>query len=92
MLDQASNDPNNVSQATGMPLTVRSLFMIDPAKKIRLILSYPAAVGRNFEEIFRCLQALQLADNYKIATPANWIPGDDGTKHLRSFPCANANL
>lgn len=79
MLDQASNDPSNVSEKTGLPLTVRSVFIIDPAKKIRLIMTYPANVGRNFDEIFRTLEALQLADQYKIATPANWTPGQDGT-------------
>lgn len=76
MLDQSSNDATNFSD--GMPLTVRSVFIIDPKKKIRLIMTYPAAVGRNFEEIIRTLDALQLADQHKIATPANWIPGEDG--------------
>lgn len=76
MLDQPSNDSTNF--ADGMPLTVRSVFMIDPKKKIRLIMTYPAAVGRNFDEIIRTLDALQLADQHKIATPANWALGDDG--------------
>lgn len=79
MLDQPSNDPGNACENTGLPLTVRSVFIIDPAKKIRLIMTYPAAVGRNFDEIFRALEALQLADQHKIATPANWTPGQDGT-------------
>jgi hypothetical protein len=77
MLDQISNDPTNFTE-TGLPLTVRSVFIIDPSKKIRLILTYPAAVGRNFDEIFRSLIALQLGDTHKIATPANWTPGSDG--------------
>lgn len=76
MLDQSSNDATNF--VDGMPLTVRSVFIIDPSKKIRLILTYPAAVGRNFDEIIRALEALQLADQHKIATPANWVPGEDG--------------
>jgi alkyl hydroperoxide reductase subunit AhpC len=58
-------------------LTVRSVFIIDPNKKIRLTLTYPAATGRNFWELLRVLDALQLTDNYKVATPANWQHGDD---------------
>ncbi len=57
--------------------TVRSLLIIDPDKKVRLIITYPASTGRNFNEILRVLDALQLADSYKIATPANWENGDD---------------
>ncbi|HEX7385859.1 MAG TPA: peroxiredoxin [Castellaniella sp.] len=57
--------------------TVRSVFVIDPAKKIRLILTYPASTGRNFDEILRALDSIQLTDNYKVATPVNWNPGDD---------------
>lgn len=55
---------------------VRSVFIIDPKKKIRLILTYPMNVGRNFDEILRVIDALQLADGRRIATPANWRPGD----------------
>src|SRR3978361_1285863 len=58
-------------------LTVRSVFIIDPAKKIRLILTYPASTGRNFQEILRTIDSLQLTDNYKVATPVNWQHGDD---------------
>jgi alkyl hydroperoxide reductase subunit AhpC len=57
--------------------TVRSVFIIDPNKKIRLTLTYPAATGRNFDEIVRVLDALQLTDDYKVATPANWKDGQD---------------
>lgn len=57
--------------------TVRSLLIIDPDKKVRLIITYPASTGRNFNEILRVLDALQLADSYKVATPANWENGDD---------------
>ncbi|PTR09932.1 1-Cys peroxiredoxin [Nitrosospira sp. Nsp5] len=58
-------------------MTVRSLFIIDPKKKVRLMITYPMSTGRNFEEILRVLDALQLTDNYSVATPANWKDGDD---------------
>lgn len=58
-------------------LTVRSLFIIDPKKKVRLINIYPASTGRNFDEVLRVIDSLQLADNYQIATPGNWKQGDD---------------
>ncbi|KAG9016358.1 hypothetical protein FRB90_003163 [Tulasnella sp. 427] len=74
MLD--AQDATNIDQK-GLPFTIRTVFIIDPAKKIRLTLSYPAAVGRNFDEIIRAVDALQLGDNYKIATPVNWQPGQD---------------
>ena len=57
--------------------TVRSVFIIDPNKKIRLTLTYPAPIGRNFDEILRVVDALQLADKYSVATPANWKDGQD---------------
>ena len=58
-------------------LTVRSVFIIDPNKKIRLILTYPASTGRNFPEILRVIDSLQLTDQHKVATPVNWQRGDD---------------
>ena len=58
-------------------MTVRSLFIIDPKKKIRLIITYPMSTGRNFNEVLRVIDALQLADNYSVATPGNWCDGDD---------------
>lgn len=58
-------------------LTVRSLFIIDPNKKVRLTITYPASTGRNFNEILRVIDSLQLTDNHKVATPANWQDGDD---------------
>lgn len=58
-------------------VTVRSVFIIDPSKKIRLTLTYPASTGRNFDEILRVIDSLQLTDNYSVATPVNWKDGDD---------------
>jgi alkyl hydroperoxide reductase subunit AhpC len=58
-------------------LTVRSLFVIDPNKKVRLTITYPASTGRNFNEILRVIDSLQLTDSHKVATPANWQDGDD---------------
>ena len=57
-------------------LTVRSLVIIDPNKKVRLIITYPASTGRNFHEILRVIDSLQLTDHYKVATPANWQEGE----------------
>lgn len=57
--------------------TVRSVYIIDPSKKVRLILTYPASVGRNFDEILRAIDALQLTDEYNVATPVDWKDGDD---------------
>jgi thioredoxin-dependent peroxiredoxin len=58
-------------------LTVRSVFIVDPKKKIRLILTYPASTGRNFDEILRVIDSLQLTANYSVATPVNWRQGDE---------------
>ncbi len=58
-------------------MTVRSVFVIDPAKKVRLTLTYPAATGRNFDELLRVIDSLQLTDGHKVATPANWKQGGD---------------
>ena len=57
--------------------TVRSVFFIDPQKKIRASLTYPASTGRNFAELLRVLDSLQLTDQYSVATPANWKDGDE---------------
>jgi alkyl hydroperoxide reductase subunit AhpC len=57
-------------------VTVRSVFVIDPNKKVRLTLTYPPSAGRNFEEVLRVIDSLQLTDRQKVATPANWRPGD----------------
>ena len=61
----------------GQTQTVRTVFIISPSKRVELILSYPAYVGRNFDEILRVLDALQLSAKYRVATPANWRPGED---------------
>lgn len=58
-------------------MTVRAVIPIDPNRKIRLTLAYPAATGRNFAEILRVVDAVQLTDNYSVATPVNWKDGDD---------------
>ena len=57
--------------------TVRSVFIIDPAKKVRLMITYPASCGRNFDEILRVIDSLQLTSDYSVATPVNWKDGDD---------------
>jgi alkyl hydroperoxide reductase subunit AhpC len=57
--------------------TVRSLFVIDPAKKVRLQITYPLSTGRNFDEVLRVIDALQVTDGYAVATPGNWKDGND---------------
>jgi alkyl hydroperoxide reductase subunit AhpC len=64
--------PNSLANAT-----VRSVFIIDPKHAIRATLTYPASTGRNFDEILRVIDSLQLTDKHKVATPANWKDGDD---------------
>ncbi|OJJ89238.1 peroxiredoxin [Aspergillus glaucus CBS 516.65] len=69
-------DTTNVD-AKGMALTIRSVFIIDPSKKIRLIMSYPASTGRNTAEVLRVIDALQTTDKHGVTCPINWLPGDD---------------
>jgi len=57
--------------------TVRTVFVIGPDKRIKLMLTYPMATGRNFQEILRVIDAMQLTEKYKVATPVNWVDGDD---------------
>jgi thioredoxin-dependent peroxiredoxin len=57
--------------------TVRSVFVIDPKKRVRLIITYPQSTGRNFQELLRVIDSLQLTDNYSVATPGDWKDGED---------------
>jgi thioredoxin-dependent peroxiredoxin len=57
--------------------TVRSVFIIDPNKKVRATITYPASTGRNFDEILRVIDSLQLTDSNSVATPVNWKKGED---------------
>jgi alkyl hydroperoxide reductase subunit AhpC len=61
---------------TDPTITVRSVFVIDPNKKVRLSLTYPPSTGRNFAEIIRAIDSLQLTDSHSVSTPVNWNPGD----------------
>lgn len=58
-------------------MTIRSVFIIDPKKTIRLIMTYPASTGRNTAEVLRVLDALQTTEKKGVTTPINWLPGDD---------------
>jgi alkyl hydroperoxide reductase subunit AhpC/uncharacterized protein (DUF924 family) len=72
-------DPTTFRHGTdlGQTMTVRSVFIISPAKRVELMMTYPAFIGRNFDEILRVVDALQLSAKYHVATPANWHPGED---------------
>jgi 1-Cys peroxiredoxin 6 len=63
--------------ADGSPMSVRTVFIVSPDKKLKLQLSYPASTGRNFDEIIRVIDSLQLTSKYKVATPVNWVQGGD---------------
>jgi alkyl hydroperoxide reductase subunit AhpC len=75
MLPAGAYLPDNRTPANSA--TVRTVFIIGPDKKVRLTMSYPMSVGRNFAEILRALDAIQITDGAPIATPANWVPGKD---------------
>jgi thioredoxin-dependent peroxiredoxin len=66
-----------IHPAANAKVTVRTVFVIDPQRKLRLTITYPPSTGRNFEEILRVIDSLQLTDNYGVATPVNWKDGDD---------------
>lgn len=68
---------NMIHPEADAKVTVRSVFFIDPNKKVRATITYPPATGRNFEEVLRVLDGLQLTDDYQVATPGNWKDGDD---------------
>jgi alkyl hydroperoxide reductase subunit AhpC len=70
-------DLEKLSREGGIAFTIRSVFVIDPAKKIRLSMSYPASTGRNTSEVLRVVDALQLADKKGVATPIDWKVGED---------------
>lgn len=79
-----ADEDKSIAHAYGMihpnaseNFTVRSLFIIGPDKKVKLTITYPASTGRNFVEVLRVLDSLQLTANYSVATPANWIEGED---------------
>jgi len=74
MLDY--QDTTNVD-SKGIAFTIRSVFIIDPSKKIRTQLSYPASTGRNSAEVLRIVDSLQTGDKWRVTTPINWVPGDD---------------
>ena len=74
---KVSNLYDMIHPAANNTLTVRSVFFIDPTKKVRAMITYPASTGRNFAEILRVLDSLQLTDHHQVATPADWKDGDD---------------
>lgn len=73
-------DTTNVD-SKGIAFTIRSVFIIDPKKTIRLILSYPASTGRNAAEVLRVVDSLQTGDKFRVTTPINWVKGDDVIVH-----------
>jgi len=72
-----SNLYDMIHQNAKDTLTVRSVFIIGPDKKVKLIITYPASTGRNFDEILRVIDSLQLTANYRVSTPVNWKQGED---------------
>ena len=80
ILDESNKD------AKGLPLTVRSVFILKPDKSIALMMTYPASTGRNFDEIIRVIDSLQLTSKHSVATPVNWNSGDEV---IVNFPLSN---
>ncbi len=72
-----SNKYDMIHPEANDTLTVRSVFVIDPKRKIRAVITYPASTGRNFTEILRLIDSLQLTDSHSVATPVDWKDGDD---------------
>lgn len=94
-------DPQELDSA-GIPVSARAVFIIDPKKKMRLSILYPATTGRNFDEIIRVIESLQLTDKHKVATPVDWKKGEqvmiqptltaDEAKNLFSSKINTVNL
>jgi alkyl hydroperoxide reductase subunit AhpC len=81
-------DTTNVD-SKGIAFTIRSVFIIDPKKTIRLILSYPASTGRNTAEVLRVVDSLQTGDAHRVTTPINWIPGERNFSRKNVRPMTN---
>jgi len=79
-------DQSNLN-AKGLPLPFRSVFVLKPDKTIALMITYPASTGRNFDEIIRVIDSLQLTSNHAVATPVDWKKGEDV---IVNFPLSNA--
>ena len=73
----AETDGDPASRTPAQNQTVRNVFVVGPDKKIKLILVYPMTTGRNFDEVLRVIDSLQLTANHKVATPVNWRQGED---------------
>jgi alkyl hydroperoxide reductase subunit AhpC len=79
LYDMLPSDAGNTSEGrtAANNATVRTVFVVGPDKKIKLMLVYPMSTGRNFDEVLRVLDSIQLTSKHNVATPVNWKPGDD---------------